>query len=191
MIICPTNLPGVLLLKPERQADARGWFDETWSQPALDAAVGEPVRFVMEAHSHSRRGVLRGLHYQLPPHAQGKLVRVVQGAAFDVALDVRPGSASFGAHVGVELSAHNGHQLWIPPGFAHGFVVLGESAECVYKSTHAYRPQSERAIRYDDPRLGIAWPLPVAEISEKDASSRLLDEVEVEITHRMTEAGKK
>ena len=183
MIICPTNLPGVLLLKPERQADARGWFDETWSQPALDAAVGEPVRFVMEAHSHSRRGVLRGLHYQLPPHAQGKLVRVVQGAAFDVALDVRPGSASFGAHVGVELSAHNGHQLWIPPGFAHGFLALTDDTHFLYKTTDVYSRECERSIRWDDPGLAISWPSVAGGpgLAPKDAAAPTLAAAELPV----------
>ena len=158
MQVTPTTLPEVLLIEPKVFGDERGFFAETWNQRSFDAAVGRETRFVQDNHSRSRRGVLRGLHYQRPPHAQGKLVRAVAGAVFDVAVDVRRESPNFGRWVGCELSATNHRQLWIPPGFAHGFLVLSESADFLYKTTDYYAPASEGCVRWDDPAIGIAWP---------------------------------
>lgn len=173
MKITPLALPEVLLLQPTRHEDARGWFAETWRQDELDAAVGAPVRFVMAAQSHSRRHVLRGLHYQADPHAQGKLVGVAVGAVFDVAVDVREGSATRGQWVAAELSAANGRRMWVPPGFAHGFLVLSDEALCQYQTTAPWVPQAERTLRWDDPAVGVAWPLrgrsPV--LSARDAAA--------------------
>ena len=158
MKVVPTAIPEVLLIEPKVFGDERGFFAETWNQRSFDAAVGRETRFVQDNHSRSRRGVLRGLHYQRPPHAQGKLVRAVAGAVFDVAVDVRRESPNFGRWVGCELSATNHRQLWIPPGFAHGFLVLSESADFLYKTTDYYAPPAEGCVRWDDPAIGIAWP---------------------------------
>ncbi len=159
MKITPTELPEVLLIEPRVFGDARGFFLESWNQQAFDQAVGAEVRFVQDNHSRSARGVLRGMHYQRPPHAQGKLVRVAQGRVFDVAVDLRQGSPRFGRWTGTELSSDNHHQLWIPPGFAHGFLVLSESADFLYKTTGYYAPASEAGLAWDDPEVGIEWPL--------------------------------
>ncbi|MEJ6002082.1 dTDP-4-dehydrorhamnose 3,5-epimerase [Paucibacter soli] len=178
MLATPTALPEVLLLEPRVFGDARGFFTESWNQAAFDRAVGREVRFVQDNHSRSARGVLRGLHFQLPPHAQGKLVRVVSGAVFDVAVDMRRSSPNFGRWDGVELSAENHRQLWIPPGFAHGFLVLSESADFLYKTTDYYAPQAEGSVRWDDPAIGIQWPalgMPPL-LAEKDAQAPLLAE---------------
>lgn len=158
MQVTPTALPEVLVLEPKVFGDARGFFTESYNQQAFDAAVGHHVAFVQDNHSRSARGVLRGLHYQLPPHAQGKLVRVTSGRVFDVAVDMRRSSPRFGRWAGVELSADNHRQVWIPPGFAHGFLVLSESADFLYKTTGYYAPQAEGAVRWDDPAIGIDWP---------------------------------
>jgi len=158
MKVTATILPEVLIVEPAVHGDARGFFTESYNQRAFDAAVGHPVVFVQDNHSRSTRGVLRGLHYQLPPHAQGKLVRVVRGAVFDVAVDLRRDSPRFGRWAGVELSDENQRQLWIPPGFAHGFLVLSESADFLYKTTAYYAPDAEAAVRWDDPTLAIEWP---------------------------------
>ena len=173
----PTELPEVLILEPKVFGDARGFFMESFSQRAFDAAVGRHVEFVQDNHSRSARGVLRGLHYQLAPHAQGKLVRVSSGSVFDVAVDMRRSSPRFGRWVGVELSAENHRQLWIPPGFAHGFLVLSESADFLYKTTAYYAPECESGVRWDDPDLGIAWPLGGEEpaLSAKDAQAPFLN----------------
>jgi dTDP-4-dehydrorhamnose 3,5-epimerase len=178
MKVTPTALPGVLILEPKLFGDERGFFLESFNQRAFDAAVGRPVGFVQDNHSRSQRGVLRGLHYQLPPHAQGKLVRVAAGAVFDVAVDMRRTSPTFGRWTGCELSAQNQRQLWIPPGFAHGFLVLSESADFLYKTTDYYAPQAEAALRWDDPQLGIDWPLAglTPLLSGKDAAAPLLAE---------------
>lgn len=183
MKLVKTPLPGVLLVEPVAFEDERGWFMESFNEPrwlkAL-ADLGEPAsrRFVQDNHSCSRAGVLRGLHYQLPPHAQGKLVRVVKGAAFDVAVDIRRGSASFGRWFGVELSAANRRQLWVPEGFAHGFVALEDDTHFLYKTTDVYAKDCERSIRWDDPAIGIAWPLPAGVaaplVAPKDAAAPLL-----------------
>ena len=176
MKVTPSSLPEVLLIEPKVFGDARGFFMESFNQQAFDAAVGHAVAFVQDNHSRSARGVLRGLHYQLPPHAQGKLVRVTSGCVFDVAVDMRRSSPRFGRWAGGELSADNHHQLWIPPGFAHGFLVLSDTADFLYKTTDYYAPQAEGSVRWDDPALGIVWPdagvAPV--LSGKDAAAPLL-----------------
>ena len=176
----PTALPGVLILEPKVFGDERGFFMESFNQKAFDEAVGRHVEFVQDNHSRSAKGVLRGLHYQLPPHAQGKLVRVTSGRVFDVAVDVRRGSPSFGKWVGVELSAENHRQLWLPEGIAHGFIVLSDSADFLYKTTNYYTPAAERCIRWDDPALGIAWPAAAAPtLSAKDMQGLLLTAAQV------------
>ena len=173
MKVTPTAIAGVLVFEPRVFGDERGFFLESFSQRAFDAAVGAPTAFVQDNHSRSARGVLRGLHFQRPPHAQGKLVRVVQGAVFDVAVDIRPGSPTFGRWVGVELSAANHRQLWLPPGMAHGFLVTSEHADFVYKTTAYYAPEAEGFIAWNDPAIAIAWPdLGCApQLSAKDAGA--------------------
>ena len=156
MNIIETTLPGVLIIEPRVFGDARGFFLESWNRQNF-ADAGLDLDFVQDNHSRSARGVLRGLHYQLE-NPQGKLVRVTQGAVFDVAVDIRRSSPHFGKWVGVELSAKNHRMLWIPPGFAHGFLVLSETADFLYKCTTLYHPPSDRGIRWDDPDIGIAWP---------------------------------
>ncbi|MET1115351.1 MAG: dTDP-4-dehydrorhamnose 3,5-epimerase [Comamonas sp.] len=163
-------IPEVVLFEPRVFGDARGFFFESFNQKLFDAATGGKYEFVQDNHSRSSKGVLRGLHYQLPPHAQGKLVRVVQGAVFDVAVDVRRSSPTFGQWVGAELSAENHKQLWVPPGFAHGFVVLSDTADFLYKTTNYYAPEHERCIAWNDPQLAIEWPLSIEpSLSGKDA----------------------
>ncbi len=152
-------IPDVWLIKPKVFGDDRGFFYESFNARAFKEATGLEPQFVQDNHSKSARGVLRGLHYQLPPHAQGKLVRVTQGAVFDVAVDIRKSSPTFGQWVGEVLSAENHSQMWIPPGFAHGFLTLSESAEFLYKTTDFYEPGSEAAIAWDDPDLAIEWPM--------------------------------
>jgi dTDP-4-dehydrorhamnose 3,5-epimerase len=159
MMITPTSLPEVLLIEPQVFGDERGYFYESFSQRVFDEAVGRSVTFVQDNHSSSQQGVLRGLHYQMPPHAQGKLVRVVEGEVFDVAVDVRNSSPSFGQWVGVHLSAENKHQLWIPEGFAHGFYTISEKAQLLYKTTNYYAPHAERCIVWNDAQIKIEWPL--------------------------------
>lgn len=178
MNVIPTALPEVLILEPRVFGDARGFFTESWNEQTFNKAVGHEVRFVQDNHSRSARGVLRGLHFQLPPHTQGKLVRVVSGAVFDVAVDMRRSSANFGRWVGVELSADNHRQLWVPPGFAHGFLVLSETADFLYKTTDFYAPQAEGCVRWDDPTIGIQWPQTgvAPMLAEKDAKAPLLAE---------------
>ena len=187
MRLVPTELPGVLIVEPAAFADDRGWFMETFNEPrwlAGMAALGLPAprRFVQDNHSCSKAGVLRGLHYQLPPHPQGKLVRVVRGAAFDVAVDIRRGSPTFGHWVGTELTAENRRQLWIPEGFAHGFLALEDDTHFLYKTTDVYARDCERSLRWDDPTIGIAWPLPAAvgapRLAPKDAAAPLLADAE-------------
>lgn len=158
MNVIATAIPDLLILEPRLFGDSRGFFMESWNEAAFNQAVGHPVHFVQDNHSRSQHGVLRGLHYQLV-QTQGKLVRVSAGRVFDVAVDLRAGSATFGQHAAVELSADNQRQFWIPPGFAHGFLVLSESADFLYKTTRYYHPASERSLRWDDPALAIAWPL--------------------------------
>lgn len=154
----PTAIPDVLVIEPQVFGDARGFFFESYNAKAFREATGVAASFVQDNHSRSAQGVLRGLHYQVPPRAQGKLVRVVRGAVFDVAVDIRQGSPTFGQWAGVELTENNHRQLWIPPGLAHGFLVLSESADFLYKTTDYYSPEHERCIAWDDPQLAIAWP---------------------------------
>ena len=183
MKLVATPLPGVVIVEPTAFGDDRGWFMETFNEPrwlqglaALGCAA--PRRFVQDNHSCSKAGVLRGLHYQMPPHAQGKLVRVVQGAAFDVAVDIRRGSPHFGQWFGVEITAENRRQLWVPEGFAHGFIALQDDTHFLYKTTDVYSKDDERSIRWDDPAIGVAWPLPPGMtaplVAPKDAAAPLL-----------------
>jgi len=170
MNVTPTQIPGVLILEPKVFADDRGFFFESFNQRVFEAAVGGPVTFVQDNHSRSKKNVLRGLHHQVE-QPQGKLVRVLSGAIWDVAVDIRPHSPTFGRWVGVELSADNKRQIWIPPGLAHGFLVLSEASEVLYKTTDYYAPAHERTIRWDDPTLDIAWPLSgPPQVSDKDAA---------------------
>ena len=164
MNVIKTAIPDVLIIEPKVFGDARGFFYESFNGRAFDEAVGRHVEFVQDNHSRSSKGVLRGLHYQIQ-QPQGKLVRVARGAVFDVAVDVRKSSPTFGKWVGVELSEDNHRQLWVPPGFAHGFLVLSETAEFLYKTTDYYAPAHERCIAWDDPDVGIDWPLEEAGIS--------------------------
>ncbi len=156
--ITATRLPEVLIVEPRVFGDDRGFFMESWNLREFDSAVGHEVRFVQDNHSRSARGVLRGLHYQLT-QPQGKLVRVTSGRVFDVAVDMRRGSPRCGQWVGVELSAENRRQMWVPPGFAHGFLVLSESADFLYKATDYYAPADEQALAWNDPTVGVEWPL--------------------------------
>jgi len=154
----PTAIPGVLIIEPKVFGDARGFFYESFNQKAFNDATGTDHQFVQDNHSRSAKGVLRGLHYQVN-QPQGKLVRVVRGAVFDVAVDIRPDSPAFGRWVGVELTKGNHKQMWVPPGLAHGFLVLSETADFLYKTTDYYAPEFERCIAWDDPSVGIEWPL--------------------------------
>ena len=176
MKVTTTAIEGVLIIEPKVFGDERGFFFESFNQRAFNEAVGQPVDFVQDNHSRSAKGVLRGLHFQRPPHAQGKLVRVTQGSVFDVAVDIRPDSATFGRWVGVELSGANHRQMWIPAGLAHGFLVTSDSADFLYKTTDYYRPESEGSVRWDDPDLAIAWPLDgiTPALSAKDAAAPAL-----------------
>ena len=171
-----TDIEGVLILEPRVFGDARGFFMESFNARTFNELVGHEVNFVQDNHSRSAKGVLRGLHFQKAPHAQGKLVRVTAGAVFDVAVDIRKDSPTFGRWVGVELSADNHRQFWIPPGLAHGFLVLSDSADFLYKTTDYYAPQAEGALRWDDPDLAIAWPdIGMApQLSAKDAVAGFL-----------------
>jgi len=181
MKVIPTAIPGALIIEPKVFGDARGFFYESFNQQAFDAATGTQYPFVQDNHSRSAKGVLRGLHYQLAPRAQGKLVRVVRGAVFDVAVDIRRSSPTFGQWVGAELSEENQRQFWIPPGFAHGFLVLSESADFLYKTTDYYSPEQERCIAWDDPAIGISWPDAglAPQLSAKDQQGRALAQAEV------------
>ena len=181
----PLDIADVVLIEPKLFGDARGFFFESFNAQAFADATGVTLPFVQDNHSRSRRGVLRGLHYQLAPKAQGKLVRCVRGAVFDVAVDIRRDSPTFGRWSGAVLSEDNQHQLWIPPGLAHGFVVLTDTADFLYKTTDYYSPAHERAIRWDDPAIGIDWQLaahgiPEPVLSDKDrTSARLLAEADI------------
>ena len=175
MTIIPTAIADVLVLEPRVFADERGAFFESFNERVFAEAVGRPVAFVQDNQSTSRRHVLRGLHYQ-EPKPQGKLVRAVAGTIFDVAADIRPESPTFGLWVGVELSAENRRQLWVPEGLAHGFLVLSESADVLYKTTEFYAPGCEKIIRWDDPTLAIRWPLTAEPVlSPRDAAAGVLD----------------
>ncbi len=166
-------MPGVLIVHPRVFEDARGFFVETYNEEAFASATGLSVRFVQDNESLSARGTVRGIHYQLPPTAQGKLVRAVQGAVFDVAVDLRRSSPTLGEWTGVELSVENHRQVWIPPGFGHGFLALTETTRVTYKTTAFYDPATERSVRWDDPEIGIDWPIGDSTVaaSDRDASA--------------------
>jgi len=179
MQVIETRLPQVLILEPKVFGDERGFFMESFNQRAFEEATGLVRHFVQDNHSRSRQGVLRGIHYQLE-QPQGKLVRVTQGRVFDVAVDLQRRSPTFGQWVGVELSAENHRQLWVPEGFGHAFVVLSDSADFLYKTTDYYHPASECCIRYDDPELGIEWPdVAGLTLSDKDRAGVPLRDAEV------------
>jgi len=175
MTVQETPLPGLLLLHPRLFRDERGWFAETFHEGRY-RDLGIPEAFVQDNVSYSKRNVLRGLHLQ-NPNPQGKLVSVLHGEVYDVAVDVRPGSPTFGQWYGLTLSAQNGYQLWIPPGFAHGFVVTGAEAVFSYKCTDFYAPHAELSLRWDDPGLGIEWPVADPIVSPKDATAPLLQDI--------------
>jgi dTDP-4-dehydrorhamnose 3,5-epimerase len=175
----PTTIPDVIFLEPKVFGDERGFFFESFNQATFNNAIGQEVIFVQDNHSKSAQNVLRGLHYQLPPKAQGKLVRVVQGGVFDVAVDLRKGSKTYGQWVGEILSAENKKQLWIPSGFAHGFLTISHSAEFMYKTTDYYSPAHERVLHWNDPEIGINWPLngePI--LATKDATGSFLKDID-------------
>lgn len=179
MNVIDTNIPDVKIIEPQVFGDERGFFMETWQQKKFeDLVTGKPTQFVQDNHSKSSKGILRGLHYQTE-NTQGKLVRVVSGEVFDVAVDVRKESPTFGLWVGVYLSAENKRQLWVPEGFAHGFYVISEEAEFVYKCTDYYNPSAEHSILWNDPKIGIDWPLfKEPRLSLKDKNANVLDEIE-------------
>ena len=179
MQITPTSIPDVLVIEPKVFGDERGFFFESFNQLAFEKAIGRKVEFVQDNHSKSSKGVLRGLHYQIK-QAQGKLVRVVQGAVLDVAVDIRKSSPTFGKFVAVELTAENKKQLWVPEGFAHGFLVLSEAAEFLYKTTNYYAPEFERAIIWNDPDIAINWPAGLSpSLSQKDTLAARLANAEL------------
>jgi dTDP-4-dehydrorhamnose 3,5-epimerase len=176
----PLAIPDVLLLEPRVFHDDRGWFYESFNARTFADATGLDVAFVQDNHSLSSRGVVRGLHYQLPPAAQGKLVRAVTGSIFDVAVDIRRSSPTFGQWVAETLGAENKRQMWVPAGFAHGFVALEDGTEVLYKTTDFYDKASERSIRWDDPTLAIAWPRDLTPLlADKDAAAPLLKDAEL------------
>ncbi len=175
----PTSIPDVLIIEPKVFGDARGFFYESYHQKKFEQLIGRSVDFVQDNHSRSAQNVLRGLHYQIQ-QAQGKLVRVIAGEVFDVAVDIRRSSPTFGQSVGVKLSQENKRMLWIPEGFAHGFAVLSENAEFLYKTTDYWAPEHERSIAWNDPDLAIEWPLTGAPLlSTKDAAGKPLREAEL------------
>ncbi|MHC4824838.1 MAG: dTDP-4-dehydrorhamnose 3,5-epimerase [Planctomycetota bacterium] len=176
-----TALEGVLILEPQVFGDARGFFTESWNRNTFAESTGVSPDFVQDNHSSSTKGVLRGLHLQLPPHAQGKLVRVISGTVFDVAVDINPTSPTYRQWVGVELSAENRKQLWIPAGYAHGFLTLSDSAEMLYKATDFYAPETERCILWNDEEIGVDWPLQQGQapsLSAKDQEGGSLKDLE-------------
>ncbi|MFM7343197.1 MAG: dTDP-4-dehydrorhamnose 3,5-epimerase [Betaproteobacteria bacterium] len=176
--VTPAALPEVLILEPKVFGDDRGFFFESFNQRDFQQAAGLNVHFVQDNHSKSSQGVLRGLHYQIQ-HPQGKLVRVTQGAVFDVAVDLRRSSPNFGKWVGVELSADNKRQLWVPPGFAHGFVVISELAEFLYKTTDYWYPEHERSLLWCDPTVGVQWPVDgEPKLAAKDTAGKVLAEAD-------------
>ena len=179
MNVIETAIPGLLILEPKVFGDARGFFMESYNAKAFQDATGLDVNFVQDNHSRSGKGVLRGLHYQVE-QAQGKLVRVTRGSVFDAVVDLRKSSPTFGQWAGVELSEENSRQLWIPPGFAHGFLVISDSADFLYKTTDYYAPQFERSLAWNDPTVGVEWPLAGAAplLSAKDIAGKPLAECE-------------
>ena len=177
--VTPTALPGVLILEPKVFGDARGFFFESFNARDFAQCTGLDVQFVQDNHSKSAKGVLRGLHYQIQ-HPQGKLVRVTQGEVFDVAVDLRCSSPHFGQWVGIQLSADNHQQLWVPPGFAHASLAINDSAEVLYKTTDYWYPEHERSLRWDDPTVAVRWPLQCApQLAAKDAAGKLLADADV------------
>ena len=179
MKIIPTSIPEVLIIEPNIISDSRGFFFESFNEKTFNEDTGLNVNFVQDNHSHSVKGVLRGLHYQIQK-PQGKLVRVVRGAVFDVAIDIRKSSPTFGQWEGIELTEDNYRQLWAPIGFAHGFLVLSESADFLYKTTDYYAPQFERCILWNDPAIGIKWPLNgIPQLSVKDMAATPLAQAEI------------
>lgn len=179
MKVIKTAIPGVLIFEPKVIGDDRGWLMESFNQKVFDEAVGEHVSFVQDNHTLSKKGVLRGLHFQRPPHAQAKLVRVVSGSVWDVAVDIRRSSPFFGKWVGVELSAENKRQFWIPSGFAHGFLALSDTAEFLYKTNSFYHVPSEGSVAWNDPQLAIEWPERTPVLAAKDAAAPLLEMAKV------------
>ncbi len=177
MKFIPQSIPDIVLIKPTAQIDSRGYFLETFKQDVFENNIGYKVNFCQDNESKSTKGVLRGLHYQLPPYSQAKLVRVIQGKILDVAVDIRKSSKTFGEHIALELSSSNRYQLFIPKGFAHGFQVLSDSAIFSYKVDNIYAPDLERGIAYNDPNLAINWQLPLnpIDISDKDRSNPILN----------------
>jgi dTDP-4-dehydrorhamnose 3,5-epimerase len=171
MKVTPLSIPDVLLIEPQVFGDERGFFYESFNQNKFEEAMGKKINFVQDNHSKSVKGVLRGLHYQLTPKAQGKLVRVIQGEVFDVAVDLRQSSPTFGKWVGEILSGDNKKQLWIPEGFAHGFLTLSDTAEFLYKTTDFYSPEHEQSILWDDETIRIEWPLEEVSLSSKDSAA--------------------
>ena len=177
--VTPTSLPEVLILEPKVFGDDRGFFFESFNQRDFASVTGLDVQFVQDNHSRSVKGVLRGLHYQIQ-HPQGKLVRVTQGEVFDVAVDLRRSSPNFGKWAGVVLSASNHRQLWIPPGFAHGFVVTSDSAEFLYKTTDYWFPEFERSLLWNDPTVGVRWPIEgLPQLAAKDVAGKMIGDAEV------------
>jgi dTDP-4-dehydrorhamnose 3,5-epimerase len=176
------SIPDVWVIEPTVHGDERGYFMETFRQDKFEKAIGYPVNFVQDNESRSTKGVLRGLHFQLPPHAQSKLVRVIEGTVLDIAVDIRKGSPSFGQHVAVKLSSENKRQMFIPRGFAHGFLVLSETATFTYKVDNYYSPDCDRGLAFDDASLGIDWGLPIRDISlsPKDIKQPTLSQIDAE-----------
>ena len=184
MNVVETKIPDLLIIEPRVFGDERGFFFESFNEQAFNEATGNRLPFVQDNHSKSVKGVLRGLHYQLPPRAQGKLVRVVQGEVFDVAVDIRKDSPTYGQWVGEILSAENKKQLWIPPGFAHGFLTLSDTAEFLYKTTDYWSPEHERAILWNDTTLNIDWPLNGLQptLAAKDAAAVTFNAAEIPVS---------
>ena len=176
MKVTPLKIPEVKLIEPDVFEDERGFFFESFNQQKFNEAIGQEITFVQDNHSKSSKGVLRGLHYQDPPYAQGKLIRIVAGEVFDVAVDIRKGSPTYGQWVGETLSAINKKQLWIPEGFAHGFLVLSDEAEIIYKTTEFYSPEHEHCLKYNDKKINITWPSISSQylLSPKDAKGQSL-----------------
>lgn len=182
MQVTPLNIPEVILFEPKVFGDERGFFYESFSKKRFEDAIGLKPEFVQDNHSKSQKGVLRGLHYQLAPMAQGKLVRVVEGEVLDIAVDIRKSSPTFGQWVGANLSAENNKQLWVPEGFAHGFLTLSDTAQFLYKTTNYYSPEHERCILWNDPSLAVEWQLNNIEtlsLSAKDKEGKLFNEANV------------
>jgi dTDP-4-dehydrorhamnose 3,5-epimerase len=169
---------GPFLLTPSLNYDERGFFLESWNQIQFNSLIGTEINFVLDAHSQSKKGVLRGMHYQIPPNQQGKLVRCIVGEIYDVIVDIRKGSSTFSSWIATNISSKNFYQLWIPPGFAHGFLTLSDKAEVLYKLTDLWNPESERSMRWDDRTISIKWPkVNNLEVSEKDSKASFFNEL--------------